>query len=85
MLYNVVILRRALKSIQRLPVAQANRIFAAIQALSNDPRPLGCEKLKDRSALWRIREGDYRIIYTINEQELLVTVVKVGHRRDVYR
>ena len=55
-----------------------------IQALSSDPRPPGCEKLSGRE-VYRVRQGSYRIVCEIVEREVVVTVVKVGHRRDVYR
>ena len=56
-----------------------------IEALANQPRPTGAKKLKGRDDLWRIRVGDYRIIYEIRDRILVVLVVRVGHRREVYR
>jgi len=53
--------------------------------LSDEPRPLGCRKIAGVAGLWRIRVGNYRIVYQIREKELLVLVIKVGHRKDVYR
>ena len=61
------------------------RIVARIEALADNPRPPGGVRLSRPSGLWRIRSGVYRIIYQIQDARLLVTVVKVGHRRDVYR
>jgi mRNA interferase RelE/StbE len=61
------------------------RIVAAISALSGDPRPQGCEKLSGRNDQYRVRIGDYRIVYAIEDGRLVVYVVKVGHRREVYR
>jgi len=61
------------------------RIVAAISALSDDPRPQGCEKLSGRNDRYRVRIGDYRIVYAIEDGRLVVYVVKVGHRREVYR
>ena len=60
------------------------RIVSKIQDLKDDPRPSGCEKLTGQSR-YRVRQGSYRIIYLVNDDDRSVTVVKVGHRRDVYR
>jgi mRNA interferase RelE/StbE len=83
--YTVEVLRRAQGSIAGLPASVAVRARAAIAALSHDPRPPGCKKLKAETQLWRIRVGEYRVVYTINDTARVVTVVKVGHRREVYR
>jgi len=56
-----------------------------VQALADNPRPPGCVKLSGASGLWRIRAGVYRIIYQIQDERLLIAVMRVGHRRDVYR
>ncbi len=56
-----------------------------IDALADDPRPAGAKKLKGRDGLWRIRAGDYRIVYEVGDQILVVLVVRVAHRREVYR
>ncbi len=61
------------------------RVARKIDALAEDPRPAGVEKLSGEDDLWRVRAGDYRIIYAIRDDVLLVLVVRVGHRRDVYR
>ena len=60
------------------------RIDAAILALAETPRPPGCTKLTNQEA-WRIRVGDYRIVYEIRDTALVVTVIEIGHRREVYR
>jgi len=65
-------------------VAEAARVRAAIAALAENPRPQGCIKLTDRDG-WRIRVGSYRVIYEISDGQLLVTVIRVGNRRDIYR
>lgn len=82
--YSVSLKRSVLKDLEPLPDRDRVRIMERIGALSDDPRPPGCEKL---SALerYRIRVGDYRIVYAIEDAELVVWVVRVGHRRDVYR
>jgi len=84
MTYLVSILRRAQKEIEDLPTADAARVRAAIAGLAVDPRPPGCIKLTGRGG-WRIRIGDYRVIYEITDNQLLVTVIQVGNRRDIYR
>ena len=84
-MYTIKILRRAQASIAGLPASVAGRARAAIAALVHDPRPPGCKKLKAETQLWRIRVGDYRVVYTIDDATRVVTVVKVGHRRNVYR
>jgi mRNA interferase RelE/StbE len=71
----------ARKQIASLPQVHANRITKAAMALANNPRPSGCKKLKDREA-WRIRVGDYRVIYEIHDDVLVVLVVRVAHRRE---
>jgi len=82
--YNVRITRSAAKEIEAVPLMDRQRIVAKIQALGDDPRPVGCEKLSGDEK-YRVRQGHNRILYVIIDHELVVTVVKVGHRRDVYR
>ncbi len=76
------------KSVERdfagIPKADLRRIMERIAALADNPRPPGCEKLSAQER-YRVRQGNYRIIYSIQDQELTVWVVKVGHRKDVYR
>lgn len=84
MAYTVLLPRRIQRDIDQLPTADARRIYVAIYNLKQDPRPAGCVKLTGRPA-WRIRVGRYRVIYEIDDTELVITVVDVGHRRDVYR
>ena len=84
MTHAVEILRTAQKEIARLDRSSQFRIIAAIRQLGKDPRPSGCKKLSGRAA-WRIRIGSYRVIYEIHDDRLLVLVVTVGDRKDVYR
>ncbi|MEP7199866.1 MAG: type II toxin-antitoxin system RelE/ParE family toxin [Chloroflexota bacterium] len=84
MSYTVSILRRAQKELERLPAGTYERARDAIRALGQEPRPPGCLKLSGRDG-WRIRIGDYRFIYEIEDQQHTVTVLHIGHRRDVYR
>ncbi len=84
-MYRVDISKRAAKEIRDLPVAIVPRVHAAIVALATDPRPTGCKKLIDsRESLWRIRIGDYRVVYTVDDVVRVVDVRKAGHRKDIY-
>ena len=82
--YRLVIRRSAGKEIEAIPPKDRRRVVTKIQALASNPRPAGCEKLSGEEK-YRLRQGDYRILYEIVDRELIVTVVKVGNRRDVYR
>jgi len=84
MIYTVFIRKSAQKSIARLASSIQDRIFHAIRELASDPRPVGVKKLAGREA-WRIRIGDYRVIYEIYDDRRVVIVIVVGHRREVYR
>ncbi len=83
--YEVKIARRAVKSLARLPRREQQRIRAAIDLLADEPRPPGCVALKGEDRAYRVRIGDYRIVYEVHDDHLVVLVVRVGHRRDVYR
>ena len=85
MCYTVDIGTKAAREIRALPRLEQARIMAKIEALADDPRPPNCVKLSGESGLWRIRSGNYRIIYQIQDARLLIVIVKVGHRREVYR
>ena len=82
--YSVLIVRSAEKEIERLPQAVRRLVVSRIAALAQDPRPPGSEKLSGDDK-WRIRQGDYRILYVIEDAVLTVLVVRVGNRREVYR
>jgi mRNA interferase RelE/StbE len=81
--YEVVISKTAQKQLDKLPDAVADVLLEAIKKLSDNPRPAGHIKLKGRQG-HRIRNGDYRIIYDIFDKILLVDVIAVGHRKDIY-
>ena len=83
--YAIVIERRAERELRRLPTSLRQRVTDAIASLANNPRPPGCKKLAARPEAWRIRVGDYRIVYRIDDQVLRVMVIRIGHRSDVYR
>lgn len=72
------------KDLAAIPKNDLQRIIERIGSLAENPRPLGCEKLSGQEK-YRLRQGNYRIIYSIEETQLIVWVVKVGHRREVYR
>jgi len=82
--YSVRIKRSAARELEAVPLKDRRRIVHRIEALGTDPRPQGCEKLSGEDK-YRLRQGDYRILYEVVDRELIVTVVKVGNRRDVYR
>ncbi len=85
MAYSVTLSPRARRQLLKLPADIGRRIERAIDALVEDPRPEGARKLEGGDDLYRIRVGDYRIVYQAEDKELLILVLKVGHRRDVYR
>lgn len=67
-----------------MPPGVFERVRDALRALAEEPRPAGCKKLQGREG-WRIRVGDYRVLYTIDDAQKTVEVVHIGHRRDIYR
>jgi mRNA interferase RelE/StbE len=82
--YSVVVTDKVRKIILRLPSVIASKIEKALLDLEMDPRPNGCKKLKGRKG-YRIRVGDYRVIYEIGDNVLRVIVIDLGHRKDIYR
>lgn len=85
MLYQIEFSRQADRQFRNLPSQIQHRLKSRIDSLATTPRPHGSEKLGGVDQLYRIRVGDYRIIYAVEDNRLLVLVVKVGHRREVYR
>ena len=85
MTYRIEFAKPAAKQFKAIPLQEQQRLKPKIDALANEPRPSGMVKLAGEDDLYRIRVGNYRIIYAIEDDQLLVLVVKVGHRRDVYR
>ena len=83
-MYKIELRRKAQRALDRLPKDDFNAVLDVLKGLANTPRPKGVEKIKS-AGLWRIRQGDYRIVYGIDDSEHLVTVVRVGHRREIYR
>ena len=84
MSYTVRIAPAAVRQLRKLDSAGRRRVQAAIDLLAGDPRPPAARQLVGGAGEWRVRTGDFRIIYEIHDAELVVLVVKVGHRRDVY-
>ena len=84
MRYRVILPKSVQKQLDRLADDVANRILVRLAGLETNPRPSDVKKLKGRNA-WRIRVGDYRVIYEIHDRELQVLIITVGHRREVYR
>lgn len=83
--YNLLIKRSAEKELKRLPPIDLRRIIDRIHGLAQQPRPAGCEKLSGDAERYRVRQGDYRIMYRIDDAARLVEIIKIGHRREVYR
>lgn len=83
--YQIIITNPARKQIQRLSGEIYKRIQTAITSLASIPRPAGCRHLTGYPETYRIRVGDYRIVYVIRDAELLIIVIRIGHRSDVYR
>lgn len=82
--YRVEVKPSAKKELERLSHQVIARITRRLEALASNPRPPGCKKLKGGDKEWRIRVGDYRVVYTIDDQELLVQATRVRHRSEVY-
>ena len=83
-MYKIELRRKAQHSLDRLPKGDFNAVLAAVKDLGNSPRPKGVEKIKT-AGLWRIRQGDYRIVYSLDEGQKIVTILRIGHRREIYR
>jgi mRNA interferase RelE/StbE len=83
--YTVELTASAVKTLRDLPRIDQRKVAARIDALAENPRPPGVEKLEGADDLYRVRAGDYRIIYQIENKRLLVLVVRIGHRSEVYR
>ena len=82
--YSITFARSARKELETLSASLVNRIFPKIEALAKEPRPKGCRKLRGEKNLWRIRVGDYRVIYGISDDKNVADIVTVRHRRVAY-
>jgi len=85
MAYHIDVSPSARRQLKRLHGTIRKRIAQAIDDLADDPRPPGCVKLEGADDLYRVRVGDYRVVYQISDDRLIVLIVRVAHRRDVYR
>ncbi len=83
--YRIEISATAERQISKLPRADQIRVIRVIQALATDPRPPGCRKLSGYDDVFRVRIGRYRVLYSIEDRRLVIIVLKVGDRKDVYR
>jgi mRNA interferase RelE/StbE len=83
--YKINLTSFAHRQLDRLHGDSYNRIESAINSLSKNPQPTGCRKLEGVAEQWRIRVGEYRILYTIDDAKSEISILKIGHRRDVYR
>ena len=84
--YVVLIKASAAKELDAIDNAPTRRrIVDLIQALAVDPRPPACKKLAGPDGAFRVRAGDYRVVYTVNDREIVVEIIKIGHRREIYR
>ena len=84
-MYRVDIGPRARRDMRKLPPAIQDQLHPVIPGLSSNPRPAGCKKLAGEKSLWRVRSGNYRIVYEIQDERSVVLLLKVGHRREIYR
>ena len=84
MKYSVDVIRSAQKQLEKFPADHQERILVAMEGLAEVPRPDGCTKLSGRDA-WRVRVGDYRVIYEVADESQRVTIVVIAHRKDAYR
>ena len=84
-LYRIVLAHSAQKELEDLDPPIIQRLFPKLENLVNNPRPLGCVKLKGSRDLWRIRIGEYRAIYSIDDKNRVVDIICIRHRKDVYR
>jgi len=82
--YEIYFKESVWKELKKVPKNDLKKILSRIENLGEDPRPAGCEKLTAHE-LYRIRQGNYRVVYSIQDEELTVWIIKVGHRRNVYR
>ena len=83
-MYEIELRRKAQRSLDKLPKDDFEAVIRAVKDLANIPRPKDVEKIK-RAGLWRIRQGDYRIVYSIDDSEKTVIILRIGHRREIYR
>ena len=84
MAYTIEFLKTAYEELSSLPKEAQRQIVKRVEALKNDPRPAGAKQLQGGEKLLRIRVGDYRIVYMVEGKQLIVLIVRIGHRKEVY-
>jgi mRNA interferase RelE/StbE len=82
--YSVIFSRTALKELRKIAMSEQDTLIQASEALAENPRPNGCKKLKGNNGFYRIRVGDYRIIYDIQDEVLYVEILHMKHRKEAY-
>ena len=83
--YTVTINKSASKELENLPSIAIKRIFPKLENIADNPRPIGCVKLQGENNLWRIRVGDYRIIYSIDDPNKIIDITRIRHRKEAYQ
>ena len=84
MSYRVIFVKSIAKRLKKLPSTDLVKVIKKAESLGENPYPSGCKKLRGSESLWRVRMGNYRIIYFVEEEIKVVKVTKVGHRKDIY-
>lgn len=84
-MYTVEVTKAAAGALQRIPDPHRRRLLVAIERLASDPGPAGCRKLTGTDQDWRIRVGAWRVLYRVQDAQVLVTVIRVAHRKQAYR
>jgi mRNA interferase RelE/StbE len=82
--YKIIFTKSSVKELGSIASKDSQKILKRISTLADNPRPAGCEKLSGRP-LYRVRQGDYRIVYFVNDSGRIVDIIKIGHRREVYK
>jgi mRNA interferase RelE/StbE len=83
--FTIVFARSARKELESLPDRIVEKVLPKIEGLANSPKPVGSRKLSGEKNMWRLRVGDYRVVYTVDDRRRLVDIVAVRHRKDAYR
>jgi mRNA interferase RelE/StbE len=84
-MYKIVFTSSAEKELVKLPQKDGDIIFEKIEKLAINPRPVGVKKLENKIGLWRVRIGNYRVVYSISDKQLLIEIIRIAHRKDIYR
>jgi len=84
MVYRIEVTPRAGRDLKALPLRERQRVADQIDAMKDNPRPQGCRKLMGRGDFYRIRVGDYRVVYQIEDEVLLILIVRIGDRKEIY-